>query len=150
VVSARRKIFFILVPVLLLLAPAAAFCWPSGYMLSRDIGCARADTARGSEICKAISESMRWTWAGHAIISPGWRPTWAGLRDVYCGRGIGEADLAALEGLRARALDWRLESATGNLVTLLKNHDGSGGEPENSVFHPKNPHYVLKGGCPVR
>lgn len=124
-----------------------AACWPSGYMTSRDIGCARAPTVRGRQICMALSDSMQWTWAGHAIISPGWRVTWDGLARVYCGQHITAADLPDLEALRARALDWRLETGAGDLARIVKNIDGTGGEPVNSIFNPKNPSYILKGGC---
>ena len=146
----KRKIFFCGVPAALVLALAAALCWPSGYMIHRDIGCAKAESPRGREICEAISGSMEWTWLGHAIISPGWRLGWNGMRDVYCGQKIGEADLPVLEGLRRGARDWRLESGAGNLITLIENRDGKGGEPENSVFNPKNQQYILRGGCPRR
>ncbi|TAL40140.1 MAG: hypothetical protein EPN97_00840 [Alphaproteobacteria bacterium] len=129
-----------------LLALAAALCWPGDYMMSKDIGCAKASNARGKEICAALSESMEWTWMGHAIVSPGWRVTWEGLRETYCKAHVTAADIPALKEL-AKATDWRLESGAGNLITLIENASGKGAEPENSVFHPKNEQYVLKGGC---
>lgn len=129
-----------------LLAIAAALCWPSDYMMSKDIGCATASDARGKEICAALSESMEWTWMGHAIVSPGWRVTSNGLRETYCRTHVTAADIPALKEL-AKATDWRLESGADNLITLIENADGKGAKPENSVFHPKNGHYILKGGC---
>lgn len=132
--------------VVTLLALTAALCWPSDYMMSKDIGCAKASSARGKEICAALSESMEWTWMGHAIVSPGWRVTWDSLRETYCRTHVTAADIPALKDL-AKATDWRLESGAGNLITLIQNANGKGAEPENSVFHPKNAGYILRGGC---
>jgi hypothetical protein len=134
------------ITIITLLALAAALCWPSDYMMSKDIGCAKAKTARGKEICAALSESMEWTWMGHAIVSPGWRVTSDGLRQTYCRTHVTAADIPALKEL-AKSTDWRLESSAGNLITLIENANGKGPEPENSIFHPKNAEYVLKGGC---
>jgi hypothetical protein len=118
-------------------------------MYSRDIGCKKVTNARGKEICQAIADNMEWTWMGHAIISPGWRLTWDGLRKVYCSKHIIPADLPALQSLQKSGMagDWRLESSAGELISLVKNADGKGDEPENSLFNPKNPQYILKGGC---
>jgi hypothetical protein len=129
---------------LFLFLPAAfvaALCWPSGYMVSRDIGCGKTD-GRAREICQAISESMEWTWLGHAIISPGWRVTWNGVRGVYCREKLTAADLGALETLK-RASDWRLQDGAEDLARLI----GGANEPANSIFNPKNPAYILKEGC---
>ena len=123
-----------------------ALCWPSGYMVSRDIGCDKVSEARGRAICKSVSESMEWTWMGHAIVSPGWRPTWNGLRRVYCREKVTESDLATLDSLK-RGSDWRLESAADDLIRLVTSIAGTGSEPENSIFNPKNTDYILKAGC---
>jgi hypothetical protein len=90
---------------------------------------------------------MQWTWMGHAIVAPGFRVTWDGLARVWCATHITDADLPALEALRRASDDWRLESSASNLILILKNRDGAGGEPENSIFHPKNPSYILRNGC---
>lgn len=116
-------------------------------MLSRDLGCSNVAPGREQEICRSISDSMQWTWFGHAIISPGWRPTFDSIRDVYCRRQVTTADLPVLESLRQGMPDWRRESAAENLQRILKNLDGSADEPENSIFHPKNPSYILRNGC---
>jgi hypothetical protein len=118
-----------------------AVCWPDKRMISRDIGCGNVAAGRSENICRALSDSLEWTWMGHAIISPGWRITWSGLRRVYCREKISAADVAALETLK-RASDWRLQSGAEDLIRLV-----GGGEPENSIFNPKNPDYILKGGC---
>jgi hypothetical protein len=119
-----------------------AIGWPNMGMISRDIGCAKASTSRGAEICKALSDSMEWTWMGHAIISPGWRITWDGLRRVYCREKIAAADLKTLEELRVSS-DWRLQDSAADLMRLAS----PAGEPENSIFNPTNSKYVLRGGC---
>ncbi len=85
-----------------------ALCWPSGYMVSRDIGCARVHSGRGNHICNALSSSMEWSWMGHPIISPGWRMTWVGLGRVYCREKIIAADLPELQALKGGS-DWRLQ-----------------------------------------
>jgi hypothetical protein len=124
-----------------------AMCWPDREMMSRDIGCAKVSSARGKEICNALSASMQWTWMGHAIISPGWRTTWPGVAKVYCSEHVTVADLPVLDSLKTGFPDWRLESGAEELTALTKNANGMGDEPENSIFNPKNPSYILKGGC---
>ena len=32
-------------------------------------------------------------------------------------------------------------------MRLVTNIGGKGSEPENSIFNPKNPDYILKAGC---
>jgi hypothetical protein len=137
----------VLISALLILGAAAAVIWPDRQMRSRDLGCAAVGSARGQEICAATSESMQWTWFGHAIVSPGWRPTPSTLRDVYCRQPIAAADLPVLDGLAQGSRDWRLQSTAEDLARILRNIDGRGGEPENSMFHPQNPGYILRGGC---
>jgi hypothetical protein len=95
----RSRIVLRLFVAALVLGPLIALTWPSGYMVSRDIGCARASDARGRAICDSLASSMQWTWLGHAIISPGWRVTWPGLRDVYCRKHLESADVPILERL---------------------------------------------------
>jgi hypothetical protein len=60
---------------------------------------------------------------------------------------VSEADVPTLKDLRSKATDWRLESSTEELQSIIENADGKGTEPENSIFNPKNPEYILKGGC---
>jgi len=115
-------------------------------MTSREIGCDKVDQLRAREICKSVSDSMEWTWMGHAIISPGWRLTSDGLRRVYCTEKIKESDLPTLESLK-RASDWRLQTAAEDLIRIVTNIGGTGTEPDNSIFSPKNTDYILKDGC---
>jgi hypothetical protein len=89
---------------------------------------------------------MEWTWTGHAIISPGWRVTWNALRRLYCREKINRTDLTALETMK-RDSDWRLEDGADELIRLVGGSGGASTEPENSIFNPANPHYVLKDGC---
>ena len=123
-----------------------ALFWPRGVMASRDIGCAKFTPKREQEICRALSAAMEWTWLGHAVIAPGWRLAWQGLRRVYCAERISAADVPALEAL-ARGPDWRLENGAGNLLRLVAAQAGRNDEPETSIFNPSNPEYLLKGGC---
>jgi len=123
-------------------------------LYGRDIGCAQIAPARPRQICEAIAASLTWQWMGHAIISPGYKPSFEGTRKVYCDLKIGKADIEALQGLKQydaklkRVPDWRLESGADMLLRIVSNLDGKGDEPENSIFNPKNPEYVLKKGCP--
>ena len=123
-----------------------AMVWPDQKMASRDIGCAKVPGARGKEICQALSESMEWTWMGHAIVSPGWRVTWKGLRRVYCREKMSVADLPVMEAMKT-APDWRLQDGSDDLIRLIGSTGGSAQESENSIFNPANPDYLLKGGC---
>ena len=81
---------------------------------------------------------------GHAIISPGWRVTWNALRRVYCREQISTADLPVLETLKIGS-DWRLEDGASDLIRLVGSSRAN--EPDNSIFNPTNPHYILKDGC---
>jgi len=120
--------------------------WPDKNMISRDIGCANVTGERGKEICRALSDSMEWTWMGHAIISPGWRVTGSALRRVYCREQIGAADLPVLETLKTGS-DWRLQDGADDLIRLVRSRGGPANEAQNSIFDPANPHYLLKDGC---
>jgi hypothetical protein len=43
-----------------------------------------------------------------------------------------------------------MESCADDLIRILKNRDGTGDEPEQSMFNPKNAAYILKRGCAGR
>jgi hypothetical protein len=131
--------------VAIVLVPGALL-WPRGALASRDLGCTKVGLMRAQEICQALSGALEWTWFGHAIIAPGWRLTWQGLRRAYCSERISAADIPALETL-VRAPDWRLENGAGNLPRLVSAQAGGRDEPETSIFNPNHPDYLLKGGC---
>jgi hypothetical protein len=120
--------------------------WPDRKMISRDIGCANVPSQRENEICQALSDSMEWTWMGHAIMSPGWRVTWTALRWVYCRERIGAVDLNALERMK-RGSDRRLQDGADGLIRLVGSRSGPPYESENSIFNPANSQYILKDGC---
>jgi len=139
----------IAIPVLVavgVIVLALVMVWPDKKMISRDIGCASRPSEREKKICQTLSDSMEWTWMGHAIISPGWRVTWNALRRVYCRKNINAADLTALETMKMGS-DWRLQDGADELIRLVGSSGGSANEPENSIFNPTNPHYLLKDGC---
>ena len=89
---------------------------------------------------------MEWTWFGHAIVSPGWRPTWHALRHVFCAEQIGSKDRAALTRLAA-ARDWRLEYASENLLRLLDEREARESESGNSIVNPTSDNHVLHWRC---
>src|ERR1044072_3543682 len=91
-----------------IVAFAAALLWPGRAMASRDLGCARVEDPRGRRICETVSASLEWTWMGHAIISPGWRLTWPGLKHVWCRAEIQTRDRPGVVEI-ARGEDWPLE-----------------------------------------
>jgi hypothetical protein len=123
-----------------------AMAWPDQRMASRDIGCGKVAGARGKEICQALSQSMEWTWMGHAIVSPAWRVTWKGLVRVYCREKINAADVPVLATMKTAA-DWRLQDGADDLIRLIGSASGSALESENTIFNPANPDYLLKSGC---
>src|SRR5712692_9568490 len=120
---------------------------------SRDIGCAEVAPGRLRQICDAVSASLTWQWMGHAVIAPGYKPSFKGIRNVYCELKIGKDDVKILQILRQYdpkrkwLPDWRLESGADMLLQIVANLDGTGDEPENSIFSPKNSSYILKDGC---
>jgi hypothetical protein len=54
--------------------------------------------------------------------------------------------LPALEHLK-QGSDWRLQDGADGLIRLIGSANGRPAEPENSIFNPANPQYILKGGC---
>jgi hypothetical protein len=122
---------------------------------SRDIGCAEISSGRPRQICDAIAASLTWQWMGHATVAPGYKPSFDGVRKVYCELKIVKGDVESLQSLiqydpsRKWVPDWRLESEADMLLRIVASLDGaSGGEPPNSIFSPQNPDYLLKSGCP--
>ena len=139
----------IAIPVLVavgVIVLALVMVWPDKKMISRDIGCASRPSGREKKICQTLSDSMEWTWVGHAIISPGWRVTWNALRRVYCREKISATDVVALESMK-RGSDWRLQDGADGLLRLVRSRSGPPYESENSIFNPTNSQYILKNGC---
>lgn len=129
---------------------AAAQDYP---LRGRDIGCAELAAGRARQICNAIASSLTWQWTGHAIIAPAYKPSFAGIRDVYCRTGMGKGDLEVLKILKAPDAkrnwrpDWRLESAADLLLRIIQNRDATENESISSLLNPNSPDYLLKGGC---
>ena len=123
--------------------------WPERGMGSRDLRCAEILNARAQTICRRLEKELQWTWMGHAIIAPGWRVSFEGVRSTYCAEKIGAGDIAALDVLRQTAKDWRAESGAEFLLRLVRNKDSAGDEDIASIFNPANPSFILKNGCPT-
>jgi hypothetical protein len=132
--------------VCIALVAGYVFFQPLGRMGSRDLGCADVQDVRASRICRTVAGAMEWTWFGHAIVSPGWRPTWHALRHVTCAEQIGSEDRAALTRL-AKARDWRLEYAAENLLRLLDEREARESGSDNSVVNPATDNHVLHWRC---
>jgi len=120
----------------------------------RDIGCAEVAPGRSRQICEAISTSLTWQWMGHATVAPGYKPSFNGIRHVYCELKIGKGDVKELQKLKqydpARRWlpDWRLESGADMLLRIVANLDSTDDGSVSSIFSPKNSSYILKTGCP--
>ncbi len=63
----------------------------------RDIGCAEVTPGRVRQICEAIAASLTWQWMGHAVIAPGYKPSFRGIHNVYCELKIGKDDEKSLK-----------------------------------------------------
>ena len=156
IVSAATSLW----PLLFAVVFAAPLLPPAAYakdysIRSRDIGCAELGFGRSRQICEAIAASLTWQWMGHAIVAPGYKPSFEGIRNVYCALKIGKSDVGLLEDLkkydpaRKSVPDWRLESGADILLRIVTHRDGTGDEPENSIFSPKSPDYLLRqSACP--
>ena len=90
---------------------------------------------------------------GHAIVAPGYKPNFTGIRNVYCELKIGKYDVEILQTLkqydpkRKWIPDWRLESGADMLLQIVANLDSKDDGSVSSIFNPKNSGYILKGGC---
>ena len=118
-----------------------------------ELACAQVDFRNSSEIkATSLSRSLFATQ-----VSAGSRSHCGAkhLRRVRAGRFRTPrarvlADLPVLQDLRQTCSDWRMESCADDLIRILKNRDGTGDEPEQSMFNPKNAAYILKRGCAGR
>jgi hypothetical protein len=123
-------------------------------LYGRDIGCAEVVQGRPRRICEAISTSLSWQWMGHAVMAPGYKPSFKSIRNVYCKLKVGKEDVKTLQDLkqydpRRRWLpDWRLESGADMLLRIIASLDNKNEEAAGSIFDPKNSNYILKNGCP--
>jgi hypothetical protein len=81
---------------LLLLFPLLSHADTGTRMSSRDLHCGQFALGRSQAICYVLEGSMEWTWLGHAIVSPGWRPSYVGVKNVFCRLAITTADIPAL------------------------------------------------------
>ena len=121
--------------------------WPDESLRYRDLKCAFIPDARAQVICRRLQQEMQWTWFGHAIVAPGWRVGFDSVRRTFCTEHIGLEDISALKVLRHSTRDWRAELGADFLIRLVRNNDGNGNEPVNSIFNPQNPAFILKKPC---
>lgn len=118
------------------------------WQYSRQLDCDKQADARAHDICMSLERHLEYTCCGHAIISPGYRSTWTTVVTVWCEQRVEQKDALVLRTL-VKANDWRLASGAESLLRLLTGRDQYGGvESETSIFHPGNPSYLLKNGCP--
>lgn len=122
------------------------FLWPDTEMVFKDLGCS-AFEGRAHVICAETEAALEWTWFGHALLSPRWRVTWPAVRTAWCAADITPKDRQVIEYILNNAKDMRLQGAASSYLSLIDNLDGKGEEPENSLYHPKNPQYLLREKC---
>jgi hypothetical protein len=65
-------------------------------LYTRNLACDRRFAARELAICKALERELEWVWTGHAIISPGYRTTFASARRIFCSLPITAGDTRSL------------------------------------------------------
>src|SRR5690349_24450778 len=110
--------------------------------LTRNLQCeSYSSDARAMQLCCALEKDLSWSWWGHAIVSPGWRIDWDGVRDVYCRQKVDATDVDTLTRL-SRGDRSQLQSGAGFLLRLVQGDDDA-----TSIFNPQNPQYLLRGGC---
>ncbi len=133
---------------------------------SRNLHCDDYELARTRTICLALEREMKWTWFGHAIIAPGFRPTFEGAAHVFCILPVNAADVPAIipmtgwSGKINKSPDWRLESGAQWLLFLLgdraleylpsaemKNEIKRAISDSTSIWNPSNSAYPLRKGC---
>lgn len=72
-------------------------------LYTRNFACDKRFAARELAICKALEHELEWVWTGHAIISPGYRTTFASARRIFCSLPITAGDIRALVMLAVAA-----------------------------------------------
>lgn len=65
-------------------------------LYTRNLACNKRFAARELAICKALERELEWVWTGHAIVSPGYRSTFASARRIFCSLPITAGDTRSL------------------------------------------------------
>ena len=140
--------------------------WAGSDIDSRNLHCDDFELARTRTIRLALERELKWTWFGHAIIAPGFRPTFEGVAHVFCTLPVNAADAPAIIPMTGwsregkKLPDWRLESGSQWLLFLLgkraleylpstemrKEIERTISDP-TSIWNPSNPEYPLRNGC---
>jgi hypothetical protein len=88
-------------------------------LYTRDLNCEQQPATRAKEICLALEGALAWRWTGHAIISPGFRMGFDGIRQVYCALPITHHDTQLLVDM-----DYASYSGSGVRQALINNGAG--------------------------
>lgn len=140
-----KRILYLLGALTFVIAVGAPFA--DRWRYSRELGCQMQVEGRAREICSSVERHLEFTCCGHAIISPGFRPTSITVKNVWCELRIEQEDVTVLRSL-AKNEDWRLVSTAESLLRLFTGRDQYGTlESETSIFHPANSSYLLKDRC---
>jgi hypothetical protein len=65
-------------------------------LYTRNLACDKFSSTRAIEICTALEDALKWSWTGHAIISPSFRMNIERERQVYCELPILKTDTSIL------------------------------------------------------
>lgn len=116
---------------------------------SKNLNCGELQNPRKEEICKSLEKYQEYTFFGHAMISAGYRSTYATIKNSWCELSLNEADL---ERLKAMESDYKLSppliQGSGMLYSLLDaNLNKDSIMYSNSMYSPTSPNYLIKDGC---
>ena len=113
---------------------------------SKNLHCMTYQNVRKVEICKSIEKYQEYELFGHAIISAGYRSSFATAQKAWCELSLTETDLGLLRDMQYdNSLPPQLMDGSGMLYIMLdlELHPNS---DINSVY--RGGVYDMKGSCP--
>lgn len=116
---------------------------------SKDLHCMTFQNSRKVEICKSIEKHQEYGFFGHAIISAGYRSSFATAKKAWCELFLTEADLNLLRDMQYDySLSPQLFVGSGMLFSLLDATLNPGSDLYiGSVYDPSSSDYLIKKGC---
>lgn len=90
-----RKVHYTFLLVLILVS----FRSTGETLYSRNLECENQKSLRSAEICTALEKALKWSWMGHAIVSPGFRTDTNRVKEVYCSLPVKIEDTPILVGM---------------------------------------------------
>lgn len=146
-----KKIFLRMIPlVLLTLLWLVAWGDFAEWRYSKNMHCEKMQNSREGEICKSIEKYQEYEFVGHAMISAGYRSSFATAKKAWCELSLTESDLMLLKEMQFdHRLPPQLVSGSEMLFSLLdaKLHPNPDLYPVSGVYSPQSPGYLLKAPC---